>query len=388
MVDLQPFEAATNRTAVFCARKGVSTTYPVPYVIWKRKLGGRVESQLSLPDVQSQTVRSNLSAQPVSASPTSPWLVASAPALAVLRRAGGESAYKGFAGACGWLNGVYWVNVTAGPGDLVTIQNLADVGKIKVRSVETQVEPDLLYPLLRGRDVLRWCATPQAAQVIPQDPEERTGFPEAWLEKHQPRLAAYLGGFRRELLGRSGYRKYLAGEPFYSIYNVGQYSFAPVKVVWSEVGHDVDAAVVTSFEMLALGNKVVLPDHSVVAVNVQSEDEGHYLCGMLNSSLSRLIVRGYVALHPSPHILRHLGIVSFDPKNKLHRRLAELSFECHTKAAKGIPVSDLEEQVDEIVASIRQISTREMREIAQSLRTLEPGSKAKESLDDLDHDTD
>jgi len=36
MVELQPFEAATNRTSVFSATKGSRQRYPVPYILWRR----------------------------------------------------------------------------------------------------------------------------------------------------------------------------------------------------------------------------------------------------------------------------------------------------------------------------------------------------------------
>ncbi|MGH2523978.1 MAG: hypothetical protein ACRDH2_15840, partial [Anaerolineales bacterium] len=47
---------------------------------------------------------------------------------------------------------------------------------------------------------------------------------------------------------RSGYKKYLspAGEPYYAIYNIGPYTFAPYKVVWKEQSTLFQCAVISS----------------------------------------------------------------------------------------------------------------------------------------------
>ena len=124
MVDLQPFEAATNRTAVLCARKGQATTYPVPYLKWRKRAKSRIELRDSLADVQKATERFSLAAEPISDSTSSPWLVAYPQALKVLRKIAGPSAYRAFAGACGWLNGVFWIDIVKNVGKLVRVEAL------------------------------------------------------------------------------------------------------------------------------------------------------------------------------------------------------------------------------------------------------------------------
>jgi len=46
-------------------------------------------------------------------------------------------------------------------------------------------------------------------------------------------------------------------------------------------------------------------------------------------------VRGYVALHPSPHVLKYIKIGKFDPKDKTHRALAANSQALHEATAAG-----------------------------------------------------
>ncbi len=62
------------------------------------------------------------------------------------------------------------------------IQNLHDVGKIKVQQVQAVIEPDLVYPLLRGRDVQRWHAEPSAYIILANRTDKLAGIFEAEIE--------------------------------------------------------------------------------------------------------------------------------------------------------------------------------------------------------------
>jgi hypothetical protein len=154
------------------------------------------------------------------------------------------------------------------------------------------------------------------------------------------------------------------------MYNVGPYTFAPYKVVWSEVGHDVEAAVISLHRTNYLGEKVIVPDHTVVTISFDDEKEAHYVCAMLNSSPSQFIVTGYVVLHPSPHILKNIKIPKYEPKDDLHQDLARLSKQCHEKVAAGISVNDLEDQIDELTAELWGLSKEEVKDIKDSLEEM------------------
>ena len=110
---LQPFEGATNRTAVFiCAKGGTRFVYPVPYIVWNNELKGRISQNLPLSRVASRTSRKAIAAEPVqSRNSTSPWLTGPKKALPGLRKVLGQSRYKANLGCHTWLNGVYWIRV-------------------------------------------------------------------------------------------------------------------------------------------------------------------------------------------------------------------------------------------------------------------------------------
>jgi hypothetical protein len=110
------------------------------------------------------------------------------------------------------------------------------------------VEPDLLYPLLRGRDVQRWHAQPSAWIIVPQDPNRPSrAYPEASLQVDYPKTYAYLKRFEKELRNRSGYKQILSRreKEFYGLMDIDHYTFAPWKVVWTRIG-SIQAAVVSS----------------------------------------------------------------------------------------------------------------------------------------------
>ena len=191
MSDLQPFEGATNRTAVFlCERATEPFSYPVPYVLWRKTTKGRIDQDATLEEVQKETRQSELGAIPVDrAKPTSPWLTAPKKALVGIQKVIGESDYKAYEGVnSGGLNGCYWIRILKRlpNGDLL-IENLHDVGKKKVEHVQATIEPELVYPLLRGRDVQRWKAEPSAYIILAQDPKTRTGIPEFEMKREYPK---------------------------------------------------------------------------------------------------------------------------------------------------------------------------------------------------------
>jgi hypothetical protein len=141
-------------------------------------------------------VRLNFAAEPVNPSdPTSPWLTARPKALKAVRKVLGKSDYVAHAGVyTGGANAVYWVDIVyKRPDGLVVVRNIIEGAKVKVDEVTETIEPDLLYPLLRGRDVWRWEAEPSAWILVPHT--VATGWQaisEEQMQRYYPRTWGYL----------------------------------------------------------------------------------------------------------------------------------------------------------------------------------------------------
>jgi hypothetical protein len=375
--DIQCFEGAVNRTSVLIIQKGQPTRFPLhAYNFWrKREPRASVATESDHDEAMEVLTYSPWSARPIqSDNLTSPWITGRRGAIAHIENAVGASAYQGRARTCGWLNSAFWVQVlSTRPDGNLLISNLHDIGKIKVRNVTLPVEPDLVFPLLRGRDVDRWKARPEYSIVVPQDPAQPSrGYSLKELQTKLPMTHRYLQTFEEQLRKRSGFRQFFNPDfdPFYSMYNVGPYTFAKYKVCWREVSNDIQAGVA---EPPRRREKVIVPDHTLIAVDCASHEEAHYVCALLNSSPANFIVRGYVALHPSPHIMNYIRIPKFDPKDKLHVRLAESSAACHAGApsAGDSDLSALESANDNLAAQLWNLSPAELKDIQSSLTDLQ-----------------
>jgi hypothetical protein len=357
---LRPFASAANRTAVLVCRKGSrAIRFPVPYSVWVPKAGAplRPATDAPLAEVRRGVRVLAWAAAPVSATgPSSPWITAPASCLGVLRAVNGPSAYRAHEGVnTGGLNGAYWVRVREVlDGGLLRIENLWDAGKNRVRRVEALVEPDVVFPLLRGRDVGRWRVAASCCIVAPQDRErEREGMAEAEVRRDLPRTFGYLEAFRAELEARADRRFYPRGSAFYTVRNLTSCARARWKVVWPEVGRTVRAAVCGPATGGPGGNPT-LADHTLVTVACRGEDEAHFVCGLLNSAPAQALLLAYLAGHPSPHVLDHVAVPRFDAREKAHRRIASLSRACHRAEGAGdaVALAAPEDELDRASAGL------------------------------------
>jgi hypothetical protein len=381
MSEIKPFPGVANQTAVMILRKGQAVTYPVSYTFWQGEKWGRgrrrtIPEDLTLAEVEEMTLRSNLWAEPVdSDDPTSPWITARKAALQALHKVLGPADYQARAGSCTWANGIYWIKILhRRPDGLLIIDNREDIGRRDIESERAAVEPDLVYPLLRGREVNRWQANPTMHILVTQDPETRKGYTERKMQIDFPNLYGYLKRFEDTLRQRSGMQRYFDPEedPFYSIYNVAPYTFAPYKVVWREVAPDINAAVISTHESAHLEEKVIVPDHTLVLISYESADEAHFACAVLNSAPSRLVVKAYVTMHPSPHVLEYISVPQFDAENPLHTRLMSLSQQAHQFAEVDDEASlaKVQNKIDAAAAELWGITDKELQAIRQSLAEL------------------
>ena len=207
--------------------------------------------------------------------------------------------------------------------------------------------------------------------IVPQDPGDPTrAYPEQQLQKDCPKTYGYLKRFDRELRNRSGYQQILSKREreFYGVMDIGTYTFAPWKVVWREQASTMTASVVGPKD-----GKPVVPDHKLMLVDCASEDEAHFVCACLNSSIGQMVAVSYaVEIQMDPHILEHIRIPRFDPKNPVHCRLAELSMQAHEAARIGdeMRLREIEAEIDLWAAKLWNLTDDELRDIQQSLAEL------------------
>ncbi len=373
MVELKPFEGAANRTSVAVFGKGYPVRYPVPYSYWVKKKEGRgsaIGFDTPYEEVTKELVTfRRWHAEPVDATDkTSAWMTAKPRALRALRKVLGRSEYIAHEGAnTGGANSIYWVDISGTrPGGLAIISNITEGAKKKAISTQAAVEEALLYPLLRGRDVGRWSAVPSAHILMAQDPKTRRGIDIRTMETNYPKAHSYLVKFEKALTVRAAFRRYFReDDPFWSMFNVGEYTFSPWKVVWREQAAGLVAAVVGPVK-----RRPVVPDHKLMSIEVASRREAHYLCAALNSAPSGLVAAAYtIEVSMSPHVLKNVRIMKFSGDNRVHLRLSELSESAHRATASGeaAGVNRIEEQVDQLAAKLWDLTGEELAEVRASL---------------------
>jgi SAM-dependent methyltransferase len=376
LTELRPFEGANNRTCLMLLEKGRPNRYPVPYYYWQKVGPAEPAEELTLEEVLGWVRVHRLEAEPVAAEdPTSAWITGSRGAVRALRKILGPSAYRAHEGLnTGGANGVYWVEVVApGPDGLVRITNVTRGAKRRVERITTVVEGELLCPLLRAAEVERWRAAPSAYVLVVQDPVRRRGLPEEEMLRRYPRAYAYLKRFEAVLRRRAAFWRYFTRKegdrvvetgPFYSLFDVGTYTFAPYKVVWPRIASEIRAAVVAPEE-----SKPVIPQETVTFVSTEDLEEAHYLCALLNSSLFNLAARAHSQRggksFGSGHLLTHIRVPKFDRASAVHRGLAELSRRAHVLRARGDSrgLAGVEAEIDRLTEELWGLNPAELEEI-------------------------
>jgi hypothetical protein len=325
LCEVSVFPGTIRRTVLFFAEKGCPTAFPVPYYVWqKRDSTERWNGDGDLP-----FYRKRLLAQPShTGDATSSWSITTENRTAIWSRIRKPSAYTAYLGAnTAGANGIFWLQIIGYEQGLPIVRNCPQLGRRTLPSYEGPIEGDLLYPLLRWKDVGQSQAASQAILLV-QDPSTRKAIPEEVLKSRYPLTYSYLCQFREFLKERSACRKLQQNAAWYSQYNVGLYTLATDKVVWRRMDWRFRAVLVGSQPLGTIGLKPLIPQETCCFIPVNTREEGQYLLAILNSRLVRTMIhssslpgsRGFA----SPRILQPLGIPRYDECLSLHRRLAEI----------------------------------------------------------------
>jgi len=274
-------------------------------------------------------------------------------------------------------NGIYWVRILKSlPNGNLYIENLPEAARKEIPKIQSEVERDLVYPLLRGKDVERWKATPFEYIIVPHGPTTgMEAFSDEIMKINYPKTFNYFLRMkshiscRRTLKIFGGSTKY-----WYSLFKIGKYTFSPYKVVWKEIAKDFVASVVSSIEDNFLGKKNVLPDHKLMLTPCKSRSEASYLCAILNSCVARALVKSYaVETQISTHVLKYMKIPAFSEQNSVHRKLASLSKKANESAERKDTgeLRLVESKIDETVAfDLYGLSDKELSSLRESLKLL------------------
>jgi len=399
LVTLYPFEGAVNRTSLIVIEKSERTEFPIECVVWYNPRSRGIDQEAELEEVRRINKQFNMKFLPIEKDkPRSPWMQITDKAYEGIKKVIGSSPwYRAHAGVYTGLNQVYWIKITSELPDGLLITNPPLPGQKKtVKQVEQIVEKELVYPLIRGRDVKRWyVAGGYGWIIIPHNPETGDPIKESEIKINFPKAYGYFSNFKKELESRSIHKLWGKGNPFYSVYDIGDYTFYPYKVVWKRIAGAITgkaisfaSAVLEPVKAEFLGNRPVILNDSLILIPFKNGEEAYYVAGVLNSSIALLTIASYTyELRQETHITQYIKIPEFDSKNSLHERLSQLSRKAHEIAKKIYEenredlkedLSKIEEEIDKTVAQLYGITDEELDEIRKCLAVLKEGEISEE----------
>lgn len=166
---IRPFEGVANwPSLLIIKRNGENTAYPVTYREYRKPQGKPVDGELLSMPIQKQAI-------PIPGTIDGPWLVGSNGQLSawsqIMDATSSDKSYSARKGVTTDANGIYFVSTHAtNVPDVVRISNDPRNGRRSLPRITADVESSYIYPLLRGREISRFNATPSPGScvIVPQ----------------------------------------------------------------------------------------------------------------------------------------------------------------------------------------------------------------------------
>ncbi len=147
-----------------------------------------------------------------------------------------------------------------------------------------QLEDECVFPMLKGSDIARRAKKRERFMVVPQ---RKVGEETAPIQRSAPRTWAYLTA-HAELFDRRASSIYRNRPPF-SIFGVGDYSFAPWKVAISGFSKKLEFVVVGP-----AGDRPVMLDDISYFLPCRTEEQARLAAELLNSPAARAFFGAFV----------------------------------------------------------------------------------------------
>lgn len=353
MKGLKPFEDASNHTTIAVFEKSKNMPeYPVSYRVWGPGIGNKraIKSSQTLEEVMDTIQYEEKEAFPVN-EPGSPWAILTPDRFEAIKFLSRQCSWtKGRKGITTDLNGVFFVPILNVNETHVQIRSRPEAGKKDIGPVkQAWVEPTDLYPLIKGAGDFEECYLKINAPdfdnkdrlftFVPNTGISTAEYAEAEerLNRHELRkTAAWFDSFEPILRARSTYRRQMKGAPFHAVYNVGEYTFKPWKVIWPEMSSSFYAAVADSADVPLIGTRPYIPDHKVYFSAFDDKETAYYLCGLLNSQTVKEWIEAHNVSIQVADVFKHLDLPEFIKDDYQHITLAKKVMLAHHEHDRNI----------------------------------------------------
>ena len=359
--NVKPFPDAANKTAVVLFEKGAEApTYPIPYRVWDAaKKGGRsIKPSSSLEVVLNSMSVVDKEAVPVGDEGSPRAILTPGRWGAISALAGASSWVAGRKGITADLNGVYFVPIEKVLSNgLVQIKTRPEAGKRDIGAARSvRIEADMLFPLIKGASDFEACYFKPSHglyALVPNAGIVQKAYADSLKQLESlPKTKAYFNSFEGVLRSRSTYKGRMPGAPYYAIYNVGDFTFKPWKVVWAEMSGSFSAAVAGMGDVPHIGPRPFVPDHKVYFVAFDDSASACFLCGILNSEMVKEYVESHNIAIQVGNIFKHMNLPKYDPAKKMHVELAEqvkIAHEENDAEKRAVILAYIRKRGDEIL---------------------------------------
>lgn len=378
--DFSDVKLFTIPTIALKITKGVEMEYPMnTYKRWTQ-IGKKssIDSHAKWDDVEKKLSYEILSAQPVDGNDRqSAWLTL--PDMEFANKVLDSSKPRYYSGRKGiepaGAKGVYLLQKPIKSRDgLMLIENCMERQRrkdfLKKGVHKEKVEETYIFPMLGGRNIDRWQVKSNEYILVPHTAKHKYGIPVKELSKTAPKTSAWLNFYHDELLAsRIQNGKYFNAntQPYYRLDNVGEYTYAPYKVLWKEQTCSMSAVVVGSYlesvpdadESLFSEDKTIVVDSKVLMLGLDNAAEAYYVCGIINAKDIVEIIDGYaISTNRGVDVLKYLAIPKFEFDNTLHQTISNISERIHYmfKIKKLNEVAELEECLNMAVRELFEYS--------------------------------
>ncbi|MFQ5980745.1 MAG: Eco57I restriction-modification methylase domain-containing protein [Candidatus Heimdallarchaeota archaeon] len=327
------FPYVSNRFVCAYFKNNKPQAFPVPWVVCSH-----INPNSSQPWAETEKVAYPL----IDRDKKSPWMTVEAREYPKIRKMIGKSHYRARGGInTGGGNPIFWVRTIGEDNSNYLIENIHRSIRMEVRQIQHQIEPKMLRPLIRGRDIEQWKWKSTISIIVPYLPEiaPKKAIIEEIMENQFPQTLAFFRCFKTVLENRKEYIRWGRKGPWYRLFRIGPYTFSKYKVIWRHTG------VKNKMRACVVEDNHPVVDQKVILVPFDNEDEAHYFCALVNSSTAFSLLSSYLLLDASTHILEYLAIGKFDPTNLLHKKLADFSKKAHRNPSES---KKLEIELDQL----------------------------------------
>jgi len=363
-VPINPFQPdASNLTVALFLRPGVPAEFPAPIRTWRRRGRAPIAADAPWTRIEPLLEGSARELAPVDEHDvSSPWgLVPQGPALKLGPRLPDRPYAFGRGFETRGLDGCYTYRIeTPAPvAGRIRVVNDPEAGD-NTRGEEARagsIEPDLLWPLVKGEDVERWrVAITDRYALVPYDVGNGAAAPigtDACAARF-PLTYAYLLPWIERMRRRSFYRREVTDRFPWALSGPIEHLTATgalVFVRYLATGGRPAAAVAEPRANRALGRTTLpYPNNKSNVYYTRSLEEAHFIAAFVNSGPAQeALARFAVATGVTPVALERLPLPRFDADDTRHCALAGLGASAHELVGLPAALAQTEAEIDELV---------------------------------------